>query len=318
MTKTLAFFNNFIAGGMNVDFMLKLVLGLIMLGVGLSLKLKDFHYIRQNKSLVIIGLAIKLLLIPLLSFIALEQINIPEIFKLGILILLLSPGGTTTNVITYWFKGTAALTIFLTTIGSLVCIVSIPIFVNIFSLYYFGKESDFSLSLQTTILNIFFIIILPTIIGLLVREKTEAFAVKTEKILKPISVVLLGLFFLIKFLAPKAAGGTQISWSDASQLLPTLLIINLFSLMIGYLLPKLFRINKRDSMTIGIEMGIQNAALAILIGGTLLSNQELVKPALIYALFSFWTTTAFAFFIRLYYKKSKNDGWSTSEISENH
>lgn len=294
-------------GQLNVDLILQLVLATIMLGVGFSLKKKDFNYIHNNKSLLIIGLVIKLLLLPLMGFILLEQTSLSSVSKLGIMILLIAPGGTTTNVITYWFNGTSILTIFLTSISSLVCIVSIPMFVNLFNVHYFGQESFFSLPVQQTSLNIFLIIILPSLIGLYVSEKHSLIAQRIEKVIKPLSAGLLGLVFVIKFFAPAAQGGVNITLADIYQLLPILILINIAGIVIGFILPILLGRNHQDSMTIGIEAGIQNAALAILIGSVFLSNNELVKPALIYAMFSFWTTTAFAFIIRKrYYEKNWN------------
>lgn len=208
---------------LNVDLILKFVLALIMLGVGLSLKLKDFEYVRKNKNLIFIGLLIKLLIIPILGFLLLELTTLSLILKFGIIILLVTPGGTTSNLLTYWFEGTSALTILLTTLSSFICILSIPAFVNGFSWYYFGNGSEFSLPILDTFLNIFFIILLPSFIGLLIHEKKPFLAIKTEKIIKPISISLLGLVYLIKFIAPKDAGGSLINLEDIYLLLPLLL-----------------------------------------------------------------------------------------------
>ncbi len=278
----------------NIDLLLKVVLAVIMLGVGLSLKIKDFHYLRNNKRLLIIGLLLKLILLPFLGFILLEFTSFSFLFKFGVILLLLSPGGTTTNVITYWLGGTTALTIFLTSLSGLICILTIPVFANLFSLYYFGKSSVFSLPLDETALSILMIIIVPSLIGLYIHERFDEYAKKIERIVKPVSVVLLAMVYLIKFFAPKSAGGVAITLSEIIQLSPFLITLNLLALVVGFYIPKLLQINQRDSMTISIEMGIQNAALAILIGSVFLSNQELVKPALIYAMFSFWTTLGFA------------------------
>jgi len=283
---------------LNVDLLLKLVLSLIMLSVGLSLKLKDFEYVRKNKNLVLIGLLIKLLIIPALGFLLLELTTLPLMLKFGVIILLVTPGGTTSNILTYWFGGTSTLTILLTTLSSFICILSIPVFVNGFSWYYFGNGSAFSLPVQDTFINIFFIILLPSFIGLFINEKHPLFAVKAEQLIKPISILLLGLVYLIKLFGSRDIGGSLINWEDVYLLLPVLIVINLLGLLVGFLIPKFLGKNNNDNMTIGIEMGIQNPALAILIGGTLLSNQELVKPALIYALFSFWTTAAFGYFVK--------------------
>lgn len=290
---------------LDVDLLLKIVLGVIMLSVGLSLRLQDFHYVLQHRRLLGLGLVLKLLLLPLLGYLVLSATELSMIFKFGTMILLFSAGGTTSNVITYWFAGTSALTIFLTTISSLLAVFLIPILVNLTSFLYFGSGTEFSLPVLETVLNIIVIIIVPTLVGLYIHERFETLARRLEKVLKPSSVVMLGLVFLIKFFAPADAGGTGISWADISQLLPTLVLINLVGMIAGFFLCKRLSLNSRDSMTIGIEMGLQNAGMAILIGGVFLGNEELVKPALLYAMFTFWSTAIFAWVIkRRYYEKS--------------
>jgi len=71
----------------------------------------------------------------------------------------------------------------------------------------------------------------------------------------------------------------------------------------GIFLGKLNRLSIRDAFTIAIEVSLHNSTLALLIGGTLIGNQEMVKPALIYTMFSFWTAIGFGFFTRFLYKE---------------
>lgn len=290
---------------LDVDLLLKLVLGVIMLSVGLSLRLPDFRYVLQHKRLLAIGLVLKLFILPLIGFFLLRFSGLSLIFQFGTMILLFAAGGTTSNVITYWFKGTSALTIFLTTISSLLAVLLIPLFVNMTSIFYFGAGTAFSLPVAETVFNIIIIIIVPTLLGLYVHERYTHLAQSVEKVIKPASVVMLGLVFLIKFFAPSDAGGTGISWLDIKQLALILVIINMAGMIAGFWIARGFKLNNRDSMTIGIEMGLQNAGMAILIGGVFLGNEELVKPALLYAMFTFWSTAIFAWVIkRLYYEKS--------------
>lgn len=280
---------------LDIDLSLKIVLAIIMLGVGLSLKVGNFVYLRNNKRLLAIGLFFKLIFLPLLAFFILSFTSLSPFFKLGILILFFTPGGTTTNVITYWFKGTAALTIFLTVLSSLVNMFSIPVLVNVFSLYYFGEQSVFTLPIGETIANILLIILLPALIGLWIHEQYPKMAVVLERWIKPSSVILLALVYLIKFFAPADAGGTAITMAEIMALLPVLLLINILGMLIGYWIARKINVNTKDSMTIGIEMGVQNASLAILVGSVFLQNEDFIKPALVYAMFSFWTTVAFAY-----------------------
>jgi bile acid:Na+ symporter, BASS family len=291
----ISFFSQF-ATFIDINLWLQMVLALIMLSVGLSLNLADFRYVFQNFSLLLKGLILKIVLIPLLFFSLLHFYPISPTWQFGILILLLCPGGTTSNVITYWFRGTSSLTIFLTTLSGFITVFTLPFFINEASLFYFGETASVALPFWKTAGEITTIIILPSIIGLGIHRFFPRVALALERVIKPGSVLLLALVYLIKFFAvPDNGTGSNVSTADVLQLLPLLLVVNFVSLLIGFFVPRRWGVSFRDAFTIGIEMGVQNAGLAILIGDVFLANHEFSKPALIYAMFSFFTTVAFAF-----------------------
>ena len=287
----------------NIDNAIAMVLSVIMFSVGLSLHMKDFGYVLKNNLLLSIGLIAKIIILPLLGLFIIELSSLPPVFKLGVIILLLCPGGTTTNVITYWFGGTAALTIFLTTISGLIAVFTIPSIVNLASRFYFGEGTTFSLPISDTISNIVFIIVIPAIIGLMIKKYNSILADKMEKLLKPLSLLGLASVFLIKFFGSKANGGAGITMDEIISLFPILLLINILGMFFGFFFARILDANNKDSMTIGVEMGVQNVSLALLIGSVFLGSQELIKPALIYAMFTFWSTTIFAFLIKRKYGK---------------
>ncbi len=281
------------------DTFLQLVLALIMFAVGLSLRLSDFGYVLAHRRLLVLGLGIKTVLVPLLAFALLSLTALPAVWQFGILLLLFCPGGTTSNVITYWAGGTAALTIFLTVLSGVITIFTLPMLVSVAAFYYFGKSTDFELPVWETVGSILQIILLPALVGLLLRMRHEGVAVALERWVRPVSVGLLGVVYAWKFLAPEGSGtGTPLSWADTAALLPVLLLINVGGMALAYGISRRMGAVARDAMTIGIEMGIQNAGLAILVSDVFLHNPDLSKPALLYALFSFWTTGIFAFGMR--------------------
>ena len=291
----------------NIDNAIAMVLSVIMFSVGLSLHLSDFKYVLKNNQLLLIGLIAKIIILPLLGLLIIELSPLPPVFKLGIIIMLVCPGGTTSNVITYWFGGTAALTIFLTTISSLIAVFTIPSIVNFASRFYFGEATTFSLPISDTIINIVSIIVIPAVIGLIIKRYKANLAEKMEKLLKPLSLLGLASVFLIKFFGSEASGGAGITNAEIIQLLPVLLLINILGMVFGFFFARILSATNKDSMTVGIEMGLQNVSLALLIGSVFLGSQELIKPALLYAMFTFWSTTIFAFLVkRKFYEKDWN------------
>jgi bile acid:Na+ symporter, BASS family len=277
---------------------------MIMLSVGLSLTTKDFQYIVQNPRITIGGLVLKMLIFPFIGVAIANLMGLSTTFQLGVFILLICPGGTTSNLITYWFSGSIALTIALTTIASFIAVVTVPIFTNWAHRYYFGDGVLIELPVFDTVANIFIVMIVPVLLGMFLRWRYERPSIIAEKILKYVSVVLLAVVYVIKFFASKENGGTEISKEEFFTLLPVLLVINVVGLIFGFVASRLFRINNQDSMTIGIEVGLENVSLAIVIGSVLLHNEDLVKPGLIYAMFSFWTAMGFALVVKkLFFEK---------------
>lgn len=283
---------------LHVDGLLQLVLAMIMLSVGLSLQFEDFVYVLRNRQLLSFGLVIKMLVIPLVSWGFLALSGLPPLWQFGIMIMLFCPSGTTSNVITYWARGTSALTIFLTVLSGLITLLTLPLFAKGIAPFYFTAETRLSLPFLEILLRIFLIILLPAFAGLWVRRIHPDFAQWLEKLLKTVATTLLGAVYLIKFFAPPADGSEAISWSDVKMLIIPLLLINVLGMLFAYFYALRRKVRPRDAMTIGIEMGVQNAGLAILIGDVLLANHDISKPALLYAMFSFWTTAAFAWWAK--------------------
>ncbi|HEX9928634.1 MAG TPA: hypothetical protein VGB02_08875, partial [Pyrinomonadaceae bacterium] len=143
------------------------------------------------------------------------------------------------------------------------------------------------------ILQIVFIVIIPTCIGVAVRHKYLSFATNTEKIVKVFLLILLPALFFIKFFASEEYGGVNIQKSDYQTLFPITIIFNLICIILGYLFILINKLNHKTRLTTSIETSVHNTPLALLIAGTILNNQEMVKPIMIYTIFSFWTPIIF-------------------------
>ena len=103
------------------------------------------------------------------------------------------------------------------------------------------------------------------------------------------------MVFAIKFFGDTNSGGSGISIDEIWRLLPATLLLHLSAMILTYFIALKSKISGVQATTIGIEVGLQNTALAILVAGTLLRSADMTKPALVYAIFSFFTTFIFAF-----------------------
>jgi BASS family bile acid:Na+ symporter len=286
-----------------IDFLISVVLATIMFGLGLSLTLNNFKRIVLYPRAFIIGLLSQMLILPAIAFVILLFADLPPEFKVGIMILAACPGGTTSGFITYLFKGNVALSISMTTINSMLTIFTIPIIVNLALEHYMGTHVDFQLPFGSSVLQIFLVTVLPAALGVSVRQLAEKTAHVMEKYLKYIMILLLAGVYTIKFFVGEQHGGTGITGDEVWTIFPYALIFNVVCFVFSIFVGKLSRLRIRDAFTIAIEVSLHNTTLALLIGGTLLQNQDLVKPALIYTLFSFWSALVFGILTKVIYKK---------------
>lgn len=283
-----------------VDLLISLVLALIMFTIGSSLKPGQFWEIARHPKPVILGLILQMLFLPLLAFAIVDIINLPPEFKVGIMILSFCPGGTTSNLISFLVKADVALSIYLTSINSFLILVTVPTFTYLALIKFTGSGDHFSLPVGSTVLSVILIILLPVIIGIQVRRYFPDIIIKLQKPLKYASIALLAVVFAIKFFAPSSQGGSGLIWAEVKQLLPITLFIHLLVMFLSYYLAKGFLSNHKACITLGIEVGLQNTTLALLVTSTILGNEQMAKPALVYAMFSFFTTFIYAWVNKKY------------------
>ncbi len=284
----------------DIDYLIRGSLFLVMLGVGLSLTWKEITKIFAYPKGILVGLSIQSLMIPFLAIVAIYYWKMPEYWKIGFIILAACPGGTTTNFITYWFRGNLALSVALTNLNALLSLITIPIITNLAIRIFSGENTMIALPFGDTLLQIFWVTILPAAVGMVIRYYYPLIAAKTESVLKYVTMVFLALVFLLKFFK---GGAVSVTFSDFWVLFPPALALNVCGFLLGYFIPAKMGLPVEDRMTIGVELGIHNTTLAFLIGDTLLKNDLLIEPALVYSLFSFWTAAAYAFVLWRYKEK---------------
>ena len=286
-----------------IDILINLVLALIMLGIGLSLRISDFKGIFMHPRSLITALTVQLFIIPIIAFCIAWISGLTDSEKVGIVIVSLCASGASSNLITHLFKGNVPLAISMTTINSFITLISIPLMTNLALYVFMGVGKNIRLPVLETILQIFMITIVPAGIGILIRMKKERLAQKTERPLKFILPVLLALVFTLKIFLGKTSGGTGITLTETLQIIPFMLLLNFMAMFAGFLIARLIKLSFSDQFTIAIEVGLHNTALALLIAGTILRDVAMEKSAVVYAMFSFFTVVLFVYFIKLVFKR---------------
>lgn len=266
-----------------------------MFGVGLSLTFRDFTQVIRHPRGFFTALSAQMLGLPVIAFTISLLVPMPAAIKVGFIILAASPGGATSGFLTYLWKGNVALSLSLTSVNSLLTLFSIPIIVNLGLRVFLGHSSDLHLPFWDTVGHIFFITIIPAMLGILTRRYFPRISERISQPAKYIMLVLLAIVFAIKLFAGEKHGGAGLTLDDFLQITPIALIQNTACLFFGYFFMKYMELPHPSRITAAMESGVQNTTLAFLIASTMLGNQDMVKPALVYSMFSFWTACIFAY-----------------------
>lgn len=262
---------------------LPLALAFIMLGMGLSLTLKDFKNIFVYPKAMILGLTNQLILLPIFGYALIQLFGLTGAMAVGVMILAACPGGATSNLITHLSKGDTALSISLTAASSLVTIISIPLIVN-FAISHFGEEGSITLPVMETIIQIAGVTVVPVSIGMILHKKFPKLSQKADRPVRIASAVFFALILIAAILKERE---NLVDFFIQSG--PITLMLNLLTLTVGFFLARVFLLSKRQAITIAIESGIQNGTLGIMIAATLLKNSEMTIPIAIYSLIMFMT-----------------------------
>ncbi|GGA35671.1 hypothetical protein CYANOKiyG1_53370 [Okeania sp. KiyG1] len=261
-----------------------------MLGMGLGLTLDDFKRVLIEPKGAILGLIAQLIMLPLVGFILVNIFPLSPELAVGLMILTASPGGPTSNLITYLVKGNVALSITLTAVSSLITIFTIPIITNFSMENFMGQAVTLELPFAKTVLQIAVLTLIPISIGMLIRYHRFKLAIKLEKSVKWLSLFLLGV--IIVGLLVKERNNVADFFLQVGAVTLTL---NILTMALGYSLSTLSKLDRASSKSITAEVGIQNAMLAMTIASTstLLNIPTMAIPAAVYALIMYVTGAIF-------------------------
>jgi len=280
-------------------FMLPTALGLLMFGMGLSLTIEDFRRILINPRSLLAGLFSQMVLLPVLAFTIASISGLSPELKVGLIVIAACPGGATSNLITYLLRGNVALSISLTSVNSFLTLITTPLLVFLGLYLFIGDGQSVNLPLLPTIFKIFYITILPTSIGIYIRYRKPGFAINAEKPLRVILPVLYGIIYFIAILGGKAEQPVQL-FNVYISVLPWAIAMNLIGMSLGFLLARSLRKNISTQITLAVEVGIQNSALAITIASSalFLNNYTMAIPSVVYGFFTFVSAVLFGLAIR--------------------
>ncbi|MER5644395.1 bile acid:sodium symporter family protein [Streptosporangium sp. NPDC002524] len=268
-------------------------LGIVMLGLGLSLTLDDFRRVGQYPRAAVVALLCQLVLLPAICFGLVLAFRLPPELAVGMLVVAASPGGPTANLFSHLFGGNVALNVTLTAINSVLSAATLPIVVNLSAGYFLPGAAGIGLQFDK-ILQVFVMVLVPVAIGMLVHAQAPEVARRLNLPVRILSVVvLLAVIFAVLYGERENLAGYFVSVGLAA------LAFNVVSLLAGYGVPRLAGVDHPAAVAAGFEIGIHNTALAITIAlsPTLLNSAEIAIPGAVYGIVMFFTATGFGLLI---------------------
>lgn len=242
---------------------LNVLIGLIMFGVALDIRVEDFRRIVRDPRGPLIGLFAQFLILPFLTFLMVGLINPSASIALGMILVAACPGGNFSNFLTVYAKGNGALSVSMTAVSTLLAIVMTP-----FNLQFWGSRTDGASEILTAVsldpldlmVTIVLILALPMALGMLTRAKRPALA---DTLRRPMRYLSLTLFFA--FIVFALIGNWSLFLEFVGVFAIVVTVQNAMALGIGYFSATAARLPEYDRRAITMEVGIQNSALALVI-----------------------------------------------------
>ena len=279
--------------GILTDIFLPVALGFIMLSLGLGLSGSDFLRVVKQPKDFFVGMVGQIILLPLIAFALVKILEISPDLALGLMIIAAAPGGVTSNILTSFAKGDVALSVSLTAIISLLSVITIPIIINT-SLNLLGIVNiSLNVSLINMAINIFLIVTVPVVIGMILKKFFHNIAIKFESITKRISGILFVIVLIGAILAERE---NVVSYFAQAGLIT--LILNILMMIVAFYLAQVCGTGIAQKRCISIECGLQNGTLAIFVANSFFGGGVVVIPAATYSLIMFATSLIFIFFLR--------------------
>jgi len=262
------------------------LLGLIMFGMGLTLKLDDFRIVFSRPKDVIIGCLAQFTIMPLLAWLLTQVFHLPPEIAVGVILVGCCPGGTASNVITYLAGGDLALSVGMTSVSTLLA----PLVTPLLTWLLAGTLVD--VDVWQMFMSIVQVIIVPIGLGLLVKKFVHLSDDMMTKVLPAVSTIAITLIV-----------GAVVSANAEKLLTCGLLVItvvilhNLLGFLLGFLLGKMLHLSRKKNTAISIEVGMQNSGLACQLAQAHFQTMALAPvPG---AIFSVWHNIAGSLYARL-------------------
>lgn len=292
--------------------LLALMIFVIMFGMGASLTINDFKAVARSPRGVLIGFISQFGLMPLVALGLAVLLDLQPAFAIALILIGCLPGGTTSNMFTYFARGSVALSISMTTASTLMALIMMPLLLELYAsgfthqlseaIIAAGSGTEFIIPTLNIIVSLLLVLI-PVAGGMLLRRYSPGWAKTAEDTAGFVAIIVI-LFLLGTAFARHGSLFLQTPW----EVYFAAIFVGLIGFLFGYIVSWLFGVQPLFQRAISLETGIQNGPVAFAI--ILLSFSEPVQSqmlwlAILYSTFIVLTSS----FITLYLRKKGKFDW---------
>jgi len=242
---------------------LNLALALVMYGIALDIEVRQFKEVLRTPKLVLVGLLSQFILLPALTYLLVLWMKPTPSVALGLFLVAACPGGNVSNFMSHLAKANTALSITLTAFSTLLSVIMTPLNFQWYASLYEPTEvllRSISVDSADLFKVVGLLLALPLAMGLYTRYRFKAIAMRLEKILKPLSLLLF-----IVLVATALASNWDSFLKYATQFADLVIFHNSLSILLGFSTAVVFRLDRYSRRSIAIETGIQNSGLGLLL-----------------------------------------------------
>ena len=271
-----------------IEILLPLSLVFIMFNIGLSLTAEDFRRVFRIPRGASVGLVNLLLISPLLAAVVATVFNLSPELAIGLVLLGASPGGTMANMYTHLAKGETALSVTMTAVSSVVCVITIPLYLGLADSHFGDGNLIGDVNMLGVAARVVAITLIPLLIGMFVRSRKTDWAMARKQGFDRAALVILVLVVI---------AAVVVEWDlivdNFAKIAWAALVLNIVAMGLSFGTAKAVKLGDRMATAIALELGIHNATVALTVGN-LLGNDAFMVPAGVYSLFMFTNGAIFA------------------------
>jgi len=233
--------------------LLVLLLFFLMMGMGATLTVENFKKVLQKPKGVFIGFASQFGWMPLIAYGLSHLLNLPPAMALGLILIGCTPGGTTSNLYTYFSKGDVALSISMTVISTITSIFMMPLLLY----FYASPFTDETLAIPYSKIVVSLVaLIIPVMIGMFIRAKSESKARIVEKFGAGFGIFII-IYLIFRF---GQTHGNMLVTTDPLHLIAPI-ALGFLGLILGFAMSKVLGMDSQRARTVSLETGLQNSSL---------------------------------------------------------